>query len=91
MTTAASAPGDPNVRGLGWDIDSTYSSNRGELLPLGSYGHTGFTGTSIWIDAKSRTAVILLTSRVHPNDKGNVARLRREVANAVAKALGIGP
>ena len=50
MTTPASAPGDPNVRGLGWDIDSSFSSNRGELLPIGSFGHTGFTGTSIWID-----------------------------------------
>ena len=44
MTTPASAPGDPNVRGLGWDIDSSFSSNRGELLPIGSFGHTGFTG-----------------------------------------------
>ena len=50
MTTPASAPGDRNVRGLGWDIDSAYSSNRGELLPVGSFGHTGFTGTSLWID-----------------------------------------
>jgi len=50
---------------------------------------TRFTGTSIWIDPKSRTAVILLTNRVHPADKGNVARLRREVANAVAKELQI--
>ena len=45
---------DPNVRGLGWDIDSSYSSNRGELLPVGSFGHTGFTGTSLWIDPVHR-------------------------------------
>ena len=51
---AGAAGADPNVRGLGWDIDSAYSSNRGELLPLGSFGHTGFTGTSLWIDPATR-------------------------------------
>ena len=50
MTTAATQPGERNVRGLGWDMDSSFSSNRGELLPLGSFGHTGFTGTSLWVD-----------------------------------------
>jgi len=44
----------PILRGLGWDIDSPYSSNRGELFPIGSFGHTGFTGTSIWIDPGSK-------------------------------------
>lgn len=79
---------DKQFRSYGWDVDTGFSGQRGDVFPKGGgFGHTGFTGTSIWIDAKSRTAVILLTSRVHPNDKGNVARLRREVANAVAKAL----
>ena len=54
------------LRGLGWDIDSPYSSNRGELFPIGSYGHTGFTGTSIWIDPLTKSYVILLTNFVHP-------------------------
>ena len=54
------------MRGLGWDIDSPFSSNRGELFPVGSYGHTGFTGTSLWIDPRSQTYVILLTNSVHP-------------------------
>ena len=54
MTTPATPPGERNVRGLGWDIDSSFSSNRGELLPLGSFGHTGFTGTSLWIDPATR-------------------------------------
>ena len=55
MTSAGDArPASANVRGLGWDIDSTFSSNRGELLPIGSFGHTGFTGTSLWIDPVDR-------------------------------------
>ena len=50
FTSPNTPPDQPILRGLGWDIDSPYSSNRGELYPIGSYGHTGFTGTSIWID-----------------------------------------
>jgi uncharacterized protein YbbC (DUF1343 family)/CubicO group peptidase (beta-lactamase class C family) len=87
MTTPASAPGDPNVRGLGWDIDSSYSSNRGELLPLGSYGHTGFTGTSIWIDPVTREFVVFLSNRVHPDGKGDVTPLRAKVATIAASAI----
>jgi uncharacterized protein YbbC (DUF1343 family)/CubicO group peptidase (beta-lactamase class C family) len=87
MTTAASAPGDANTRGLGWDIDSSYSSNRGELLPLGSYGHTGFTGTSIWIDPLTREFVIFLSNRVHPDGKGDVTPLRAKVATIAASAI----
>lgn len=78
------------ARGLGWDIDSPYSSNRGELFPVGSFGHTGFTGTSLWIDPYTNTYVILLTNAVHP--RGDVTGtpkigLRTRVANAVAVAL----
>jgi uncharacterized protein YbbC (DUF1343 family)/CubicO group peptidase (beta-lactamase class C family) len=87
MTTPASAPGDPNTRGLGWDIDSSYSSNRGELLPLGSYGHTGFTGTSIWIDPVTREYVVFLSNRVHPDGKGDVTPLRAKVATIAASAI----
>jgi CubicO group peptidase (beta-lactamase class C family) len=75
-------------RSYGWDVDTGFSGQRGEVFPRGEgYGHTGFTGTSIWIDPKSRTAVIILANRVHPDDKGNATRLRREVATAVAEAL----
>jgi uncharacterized protein YbbC (DUF1343 family)/CubicO group peptidase (beta-lactamase class C family) len=91
MTTAASAPGDPNVRGLGWDIDSSYSSNRGELLPLGSFGHTGFTGTSIWIDPVTREFVVFLSNRVHPDGKGDVTPLRAKVATIAASAIADAP
>ena len=55
-----------------------YSSNRGELLPLGSYGHTGFTGTSLWIDPATREFVIFLSNRVHPDGKGDVTPLRAQ-------------
>lgn len=87
MTTPASAPGDPNVRGLGWDIDSSFSSNRGELLPIGSFGHTGFTGTSLWIDPVTKTFVVFLSNRVHPDGKGDVTPLRARVATVVASAI----
>jgi CubicO group peptidase (beta-lactamase class C family) len=76
------------ARSLGWDVDTSYSAPRGELFKKGEgYGHTGFTGTSVWIDPASRTAVILLTNRVHPDDKGNVTQLRREIATIVARAV----
>ncbi len=87
MTTPASAPGDPNVRGLGWDIDSSYSSNRGELMPIGSFGHTGFTGTSLWIDPVTKVFVVFLSNRVHPDGKGDVTPLRARVATVVASAI----
>src|SRR6185369_4137127 len=76
---------------LGWDIDSSFSSNRGELLPLGSYGHTGFTGTSIWIDPATREFVVFLSNRVHPDGKGDVTPLRAKVATIAAAALTDAP
>lgn len=77
-----------DVRGLGWDIDSRYSSNRGDLFSPRSFGHTGFTGTSIWIDPETQTVVVFLSSRVHPDGSGNVVRLRGLVANLAAAAVG---
>ena len=87
MTAPATAPGEANVRGLGWDLDSAFSSNRGELLPLGSYGHTGFTGTSIWIDPVTREFVVFLSNRVHPDGKGDVTPVRAKVATIAASAI----
>jgi uncharacterized protein YbbC (DUF1343 family)/CubicO group peptidase (beta-lactamase class C family) len=87
MTTPQQPPTSSVLRGFGWDIDSPFSSNRGELLPVGSYGHTGFTGTSLWIDPTTRTFIILLTNAVHPRGKGNAVALRSKVATAVAAAL----
>jgi uncharacterized protein YbbC (DUF1343 family)/CubicO group peptidase (beta-lactamase class C family) len=88
FTTPQSPPDQPILRGLGWDIDSPFSSNRGELFPIGSYGHTGFTGTSVWIDPFSGTYVILLTNSVHPNRRPPISSLRSRVATIAAAALG---
>ncbi len=91
MTTPQQPPTAEQSRGLGWDIDSPFSSNRGELLPVGSFGHTGFTGTSLWIDPVTQTYIIILTNAVHPNGKGNVIALRSKIATAVASALSLTP
>ncbi len=87
MTTPQQPPSSPVLRGLGWDIDSPFSSDRGDLLPVGSFGHTGFTGTSLWIDPTTRTYIILLTNAVHPRGKGSAVALRSKIATAVAAAL----
>lgn len=71
----------------GWDVSSPYASNSGDLFGPNTYGHTGYTGTSIIIDPDNDTSVILLTNRAHPEDKGEVVRLRSLVANAVAGAI----
>lgn len=89
FTSPQSPPDQPVLRGLGWDIDSPNSGNRGDLFPLGSYGHTGFTGTSIWIDPYSKTYVILLANSVHPVSKGAITPLRGKVATITAAAEGI--
>jgi uncharacterized protein YbbC (DUF1343 family)/CubicO group peptidase (beta-lactamase class C family) len=75
------------TRGLGWDINSSFSTNRGDLFPLGSFGHTGFTGTSLWIDPASDMFVVFLSNRVHPDGKGDVGPLRGRVASIVAASV----
>ena len=74
-------------RSLGWDVDTGYSAQRGSFPEGQGFGHTGFTGTSIWIDPPSKTAIILLTNRVHPDDNGNATPLRKAVGTIVAEAL----
>jgi uncharacterized protein YbbC (DUF1343 family)/CubicO group peptidase (beta-lactamase class C family) len=88
--TSPQSPVDgKDIRGLGWDIDSRYSGNRGELFPKGrSYGHTGFTGTSIWIDPVSQTFVVVLSNSVHPKLRPAVTSVRGRVATAVAANVG---
>ncbi len=86
MVSAQNLP-TSQMRGIGWDINTSYSSNRGDLFPVGTFGHTGFTGTSIWLDPAGETFVVLLTNRVHPNGKGDVTRLRSFVASIVAGAI----
>ena len=75
------------TRGLGWDINTSFSTNRGDLFPLGSFGHTGFTGTSFWIDPASNMFVVFLSNRVHPDGKGDVASLRGRIASIAAGAI----
>jgi len=89
FTSPNSPPDQPILRGLGWDIDSGYSAPRGELFPIGSYGHTGFTGTSLWIDPASKTYVILMTNSVHPKGGKNLSPLRSKIATVVAAAVGV--
>jgi uncharacterized protein YbbC (DUF1343 family) len=88
MTSPETPPDKMAVRGLGWDLDSPFASNRGELFEVGSFGHTGFTGTSIWVDPVTKTYLIILSNRVHPNGKGDVVELRIQIATIVAGALG---
>ena len=87
MTRPRLVNGTGGTRGLGWDINTSFSSNRGDLFPLGSFGHTGFTGTSIWIDPASQMFLIFLSNRVHPDGKGDVGPLRGRVASVVAAAV----
>ena len=89
FTSPETPPDQPILRGLGWDIDSPYSSNRGELFPIGSYGHTGFTGTSLWIDPSTKSFVILMANSVHPHRGKNLTPLRARVATIAAASLGI--
>jgi uncharacterized protein YbbC (DUF1343 family) len=87
FTTSATSPNQPVQRGLGWDIQSPYSGVRGDLFPIGSFGHTGFTGTSIWLDPASRTYVVLLTNSVHPHQRKAITPLRGKVATIVAASV----
>jgi len=89
MSTPQQPASAASLRGLGWDIDSPFASNRGELLPVGSFGHTGFTGTSLWIDPVTNTYVIILTNAVHPRGQGSVVSLRAHIATAVVAALDL--
>ncbi|HEU5459969.1 MAG TPA: exo-beta-N-acetylmuramidase NamZ domain-containing protein, partial [Pyrinomonadaceae bacterium] len=75
------------ARGLGWDLNTSFSVNRGDLFPLGSFGHTGFTGTSMWLDPASEMFVVFLSNRVHPDGKGDVGPLRGRVATIVAGSV----
>jgi len=92
FTSNAAPPDQPILRGLGWDIDSQYSSNRGNIFPRGaSYGHTGFTGPSIWIDPASKSFLVLMTNRVHPKGGRSINEWRRTIATIAAEGLGLGP
>lgn len=85
MTSPQSPAGAP-IRGFGWDIETSYSAPRGDLFN-GGFGHTGFTGTSLWVHPATESFVIILANRLHPNGKGDVTRLRAVIANIVAASI----
>ncbi len=87
MTSLQSPNGVHKARGIGWDIDTPYSGPRGQLFPGGSFGHTGWTGTSIWIDPHSQSFVIFLSNRNHPTEKGTVVQLRKRISTLAAEAI----
>src|SRR5712692_9073485 len=87
MTRPHAVSEDGAARGLGWDITTKFPPNKGDLFPFGSFGHTGFTGTSIWIDPASDSFVIFLSNCVHPDGKGDVGPLRGRVASIVAGSI----
>jgi len=87
MTRVQTPPELAAKRGLGWDIDSPYAGPRGDIFPVGSYGHTGWTGGSLWIDPASKTFVIFLSNRNHPTEAGNVIALRHQLGTLAAEAV----
>jgi CubicO group peptidase (beta-lactamase class C family) len=74
-------------RGLGFDVATGYSGSRGELFPCDSFGHTGYSGVSMWLDRHSQTFVIILTNRLHPDGRGDVKWLREQVSTIAAESL----
>jgi CubicO group peptidase (beta-lactamase class C family) len=78
-----------NLRGFGWDIDTGQSTTRGMVFPIGSFGHTGFTGTSMWMDPGSDTYIVLLSNSIHTRGSPPISNLRGEVATVAARALGL--
>ncbi|MEM7385086.1 MAG: exo-beta-N-acetylmuramidase NamZ domain-containing protein [Verrucomicrobiota bacterium] len=86
MTSVQSPPDVETKRGFGWDIRSRYSAPRGAHFGPASYGHTGWTGTSIWIDPFTKTFLLILSNRNHPTEDGRTTELRREVATRAAES-----
>ncbi len=87
MGSVQSPSGGEWRRGAGWDIDSPYSRPRGRMFPIGSYGHTGFTGCILWIDPFSKTFFAFLSNRVYPNDKANILELYSKLGTLAAQAV----
>jgi CubicO group peptidase (beta-lactamase class C family) len=89
LLTTVQSPAGLVKRGLGMDIDSPYAKRpRGTVFPVGSYGHTGFTGCVLWVDPASRAFYVLLSNRVYPDDKSNVLDLYTRLGTLSAQAAG---
>ncbi len=89
MITVVSPPDVAVRRAGGFDLDSSFSRPRGEIFPLGSFGHTGFTGGMLWIDPFSKTFFVFLSNRVHPNGTGDVLRLQMALGTLAAEAARV--
>jgi uncharacterized protein YbbC (DUF1343 family)/CubicO group peptidase (beta-lactamase class C family) len=89
FTEPASPADQPILRALGFDMDSAFSSNRGELYPIGSFGHTGYTGTSLWMDPTTNSFLIVLTNVVHPIHGNSLSSFRSRIATVVAGRYGM--
>jgi CubicO group peptidase (beta-lactamase class C family) len=88
MTSPQTPTTMASIRGLGWDIQSAYSAPKGTGFSASSYGHTGWTGCSMWLDPPSQTFVLFLSNRTYPNNTGNVVELRRSIGTLAAQAAG---
>lgn len=86
MTSPQSPKESADIRGFGWDIDTSYSAPRGDIFRSG-FGHTGFTGTSLWVSPETDSFVVILSNRVHPDGKGDATRLRAVIANILAASI----
>jgi len=90
LTTVQTPPGIAALRGLGMDIDSPFAQRpRGTRYPVGSFGHTGFTGCILWIDPGSGSFYVLLSNRVYPDDKANVLSLYSQLGTLAAESAGV--
>lgn len=87
LTTVQTPPGITALRGMGMDIDSPFARPRGKLFPVGSFGHTGFTGCFLWVDPASRSFYVFLSNRVHPDGSSNILPLYGELGTLAAQAL----
>jgi uncharacterized protein YbbC (DUF1343 family) len=90
MTRSQSPIGQAAIRGYGWDIDSAYATVFAPAFSPRSFGHTGYTGTAIWIDPASRSFMIVLTNRLHPDATGDTRTLFRRIAGIVGAAAADG-
>ncbi|MCI0744411.1 MAG: DUF1343 domain-containing protein [Verrucomicrobia subdivision 3 bacterium] len=87
MTSVQSPDTVEARRGLGWDIDTGYSRPRGRVFPVGSYGHTGWTGTCLWIDPFSKAFWLFLSNRVHPDGRGSILPLQLALGTYLAMSI----
>ncbi len=87
MRSVQSPAAVPERRGIGWDIDTQFSRPRGSVFPIGSFGHTGFTGCILWMDPFSNTFYVFLSNRVYPKDGTNILPLYAKLGTLSAEAI----